>query len=105
MSAPALQALGVFVLAVTSTPEAVLQALALKATNTGPLAWAATALTSLRQFVADHTRAAVTAALLSAATLVGVTLSSGTVAMLAGAAASAMADVATAAAAVAAAAI
>jgi hypothetical protein len=41
LSAPALQALGAFALAVGTTPAAVARALALKAQGTGPLAWIA----------------------------------------------------------------
>jgi hypothetical protein len=96
----AVQALGVFALAVGSTPAAVAEALALKAHGTGPLAWAEAKVSDLRQYVYKHAYALAAGALATGAAALGATVGPSVAQGLAAAVASALADVAVAAAAV-----
>lgn len=96
MTAASIGALGTFALAVASTPDAVAEALALRATGTGPLAWVGQALSTVHAFVYQHTVAFVSGALVGAAALVGTTIGAGVVSAVADAAATALADVAVA---------
>ena len=96
LAAPALQSLATYALAAATTPDAVSQALALKAEGTVPLAWVQQQVADLHQYVYQHAYALAAGALAAAGTALGVSVGPAVVDALAGAVASAMADVAAA---------
>ncbi len=96
LSAPALQSLSAFALAVGTTPAAVARALALKAQGTGPLAWVARQVSDLRGYVYQHVYAFAAGALAAGAGALGIAAGPGVLEGLAAAVAAAVADVAAA---------
>ena len=96
LAAPVLQALATYALAAATTPNAVSQALALKAQGTGPLAWVQQQVADLHQYVYQHAYTLAAGALAAAGTALGVSVGPALVDALAGAVASALADVAAA---------
>jgi hypothetical protein len=97
LGADTLQALGVFALAVATTPAAVAHALALRAQGTGPLAWAARQVAYLRQYVYQHAYTLAASALAAGAGALGIAAAPGVIDGLAAAAATVIADIAAAA--------
>jgi len=100
LPAATLDALGVFVLATGTTPDAVAQALALKVQGTGPLAWVGQTLAGVRAAVYQHAYTLAVGALAAGAAVLGVTVGQEALSALAAAVAGALADVAVAGAAV-----
>lgn len=96
LSATALLSLATYALAAATTPDAVANALALKAEGTGPLAWVVKQVSALHSYVYQHAYSLAAGALGAAATALGVSVGPTIVASLAGAVASTLADVAAA---------